>query len=100
MRLCEIKWEGTNTLEELVLWGLEPMAMLLDYMDMVIEDEMDAARERTDAKMLKIRNELLDKVVDIEETIYRFINTDRGFDRPEVLKKKDSENEKTEGEEA
>ena len=101
MRLCEIKWEGdgVSTLDDLALWGLKPMVMLLDYMDMVIEDEMDAPEDFTSTKMLNIRNELLDKVIDVEATIERFIHEIRGFDKPEALKKKDSENEKTEGEE-
>jgi len=32
MRLSEFKWEGMGTLEELIIWGLDPMALLLDYM--------------------------------------------------------------------
>ena len=95
MRLSEFKWEGIGTLEELILWGLEPMKMLLDYMDMVIEDEMEPVKEPADAKMLGIRNELLDKVSDMEEAMYRFITEARAFEKSKELKKKD--NKKIEG---
>jgi hypothetical protein len=95
MRLSEFKWEGIGTLEELILWGLDPMKMMLDYMDMVIEDEMEPVKERADAKMLGIRNELLDKVNDMEEAMYRFITEARAFEKSKELEKKD--NEKIEG---
>jgi hypothetical protein len=86
MRLSEFKWEGMGTLEELIIWGLNPMALLLDYMDMLLDDEMDITQGTIGGKLLGIKEELLNKVIDLEETIDRFIRESRHFDRPEELK--------------
>lgn len=71
MRLCEVKFNGGENMEELCIWGTSPMRSLVRYIDEIVENEMDEMEE-PETKLIFIVYELLNKLDDLDETIMRF----------------------------
>ena len=73
-RLQESQFSCSADLNEILVWGTDPMKHLINFMDIYIEENLDD--EDQDA-MLFFRYEFEDKINGIEEAINRFINAMR-----------------------
>ncbi|MCK4830785.1 hypothetical protein KA005_84520 [bacterium] len=73
-RLQESQFSCSADLNEILVWGIDPMKHLINFMDIYIEENLDD--EDQDA-MLFFRYEFEDKINSIEEAINRFINAMR-----------------------
>ena len=69
-RLQESQFSCSADLNEILVWGINPIKHLINLMDAYIEDSLEDEDEEA---MTFFRYEFEDKITGIEETIYRAI---------------------------
>ena len=65
MRLSEIKWEGPETLDEVIIWGVEPLKELDRILDERIEDLED------DKRLLYVHYMIRNGLEELEDALNR-----------------------------
>ena len=76
MRLDEVAFEKVLDLEEVVIWGINPMREIVEIMDEVLnESEVEATP--IGRRLLWGFFELKDKLEDTEKAVFRYMDTVR-----------------------
>lgn len=101
MRLKDVSWKESICMEELILFGVDPLENMAEILQKFIRDEFeeeDGSNEQEVDRLVFMVNELSNKIDDLKEALVRLDRERRGLPAKEkvdeVWRLLDLENEK------